>query len=613
MNMTKLAQMMIVLMLSGTAMSGAQNVSGTVTCGGRGIEGVAVSDGHQIVLTDADGHYSMHSDKKKGYVFYTLPRGYDPMVADGFDPQFWAALETADSVVNEVHDFALRRVDNDRHIVMLGSDVHLARQNGDRSMFESGLIASLCDEVQRADGIPVYSVLLGDLTWDEFWFQNHYDLSAFKSDMRLLGYPVPLWPVIGNHDHDPSVPAGDNTDEKASKPWRAIMCPTYYSFNLGKVHYVVLDDIFYMNEPSPEGDYPEGIVGRCNYVPIITEEQLMWLEKDLALVDKSCPVVVCMHIPAWSVTSDFDYKIRMYDIDILGEMFSDFADVHLMSGHTHIYNTTRPKEYPNIIEHNLGASSGTLWYTGALTGHHICQDGSPAGLLRWSANGDDVRWQYKPIHEGERQMRLYDMNTVSDFYRTDSTMRAILQEDRTRVNFGRSASNKVMANVFAYDTEWQVDICEGDSLLECRRVYTEDPFHSLAYDVAQYNATGEYLTAYTTMSTAHMFEAQAVTPDRPITVRAIDSFGNIYLMSINRPHNYNLDMEQQERTLVVGDVNMDDEVNIADVNLLIDLVMGGHHPSCPHVVLDCNGDNEVNQTDIDTIITIISKRAGVWQ
>ena len=595
----------LALVLIGTTLCAAQNVSGTVTCGGVGIEGVAVSDGHQIVLTDADGHYSMNSDKQKGYVFYTLPSGYDPELADGFDPKFWATLETEDSTIHEVHDFALRRRDNDRHIVMLGSDIHLARRNNDRAMFESGMVASLRDEVTRADGIPVYSVLLGDLTWDEFWFQNGYGLPEFKADMRLLGYPVPLWPVIGNHDHDPSVPAGDNTDEEASATWRKIMGPTYYSFNLGKVHYIVLDDILYLNQSDPGEDYPEGIVGRCNYVPIITDEQLTWLEQDIAFVDKSSPIVLCMHIPAWSATSLNGYRIRMYDIDALGEMLSDFENVHIMSGHTHIYNTTWSKEYPNFVEHNLGASSGTLWFSGALTGHHICQDGSPAGFLRWSADGDDVRWQYKPIHEGESQMRLYDMNTVKDFYNTDSIMSNILKKYPTRVNYGKTVNNAVMVNVFNYDAKWKVDICEGDRLLVCTRIYTEDPFHTLAYDVPQYSATGTYWESFATCSTGHLFRAQAATPDLPITVRAIDSFGNIYLKSINRPHDFNLDMEEQEKTLTVGDVNMDGEVNIADIGALIDMIIENNHRSCPPVVSDCNGDNVLDLDDINTIITII--------
>ncbi|MBS7393687.1 MAG: metallophosphoesterase, partial [Muribaculaceae bacterium] len=36
----------------------AQNVTGTVTCGGAGVSGVAVSDGINVVTTDKQGRYA---------------------------------------------------------------------------------------------------------------------------------------------------------------------------------------------------------------------------------------------------------------------------------------------------------------------------------------------------------------------------------------------------------------------------------------------------------------------------------------------------------------------------------------------------------------------------
>ena len=596
------------LVLAGATASAAHNVSGRITCGGQGVAGVAVSDGYEVVLTDVGGYYEMTSGKHNGYVFYTLPRGYEPELSDGFAPQFWAALDTSDTAVSEVHDFTLSRVDNDRHIVLFGADTHLARRYSDRALFKKGFIATLGEEVERAGDTPVYSVVLGDLTWDVFWYQNDYDLTDFVGDMRHFDYPVPLWPVIGNHDHDPAALPWNNTDWESAGLWRTTMGPNYYSFNLGKVHYVVLDDIVYKNEPRPGEDYAEGVMGSRNYLASITAEQLSWLDKDLALVSNNTPVVICLHIPVWGVTSTFGYQTRLYNSTALCDKLTRFDDVYIMSGHTHTNYTACPPAYPNIIEHCIAASSGSLWLTGALTGHHICQDGSPAGFLRWTASGDDVSWQYKPLHEGESQMRVYDMNTVSKFYRTNSTMRAILNEYPTRVDFADIDSNMVMVNVYAYDPAWRVEICEGDSLLECRRVYTEDPFHTLAYDVAQYSATGYYSTSYTTTLSTHLFEARAATSTRPVIVRVIDSFGNIYLKSIQRPHGYNLSMERQERDLLAGDVNMDDEVNIADVNLLIDAMIGNNSSSCPQVLLDCNGDNELNLADINTIVSLILSR-----
>ena len=139
----------LALVLLGTMVCAAHNVSGTITCDGKGIAGVAVSDGYEVVLTDAYGFYSMSSSKLNGYVFYTLPSGYEPMLADGFNPQFWAPLDSRDITEYEIHDFTLRRVNNDKHQVIFAADTHLARRSSDRAYFKKGLIASLNEEVER--------------------------------------------------------------------------------------------------------------------------------------------------------------------------------------------------------------------------------------------------------------------------------------------------------------------------------------------------------------------------------------------------------------------------------------------------------------------------------
>ena len=591
----------MLLVLLGTAVCAAHNVSGTITCDGQGVAGVAVSDGYEVVVTDANGYYAMSSSKLNGYVFYTLPGGYEPLVADGFNPQFWAPLESSDITVDETHDFTLRRVDNDRHTVIIGADTHLARRNSDRAYIKKGLIASLNSEVERANGTPIYSILLGDLTWDVFWTQNNYNLRDFMDDMKHFNYPMVLWPVIGNHDHDPSVPAGENTDTEASGPWRDIVCPTYYSFNLGKVHYVVLDDIYYLNIAYDGETYSEGVAGSRNYKGTITTEQIQWLRKDLALVDYSTPVVVCLHIPAWSINSNFSFSPRLDNTYTLCSILNKYDQVHIVSGHNHGNYTACPTGFPHIVEHNIAATCGSLWQSAILTGHHICHDGSPAGYMRWNISDDNLQWCFKPIHEGEAQMRLYDMNTVKEYYRTNTTMRGILHDYPSRVNYGDIDDNVVMVNVYSYAPDWKVSICEGENVLPCEHVCTEDPFHTLAYDAACYSMYGYYSTYYISSMSTHMFKAQAATDTLPIVVRVVDSFGNIYLQSISRPHSYSLNMEKREETLIPGDVNTDGEVNIADVNIVISLLFGMHLPY-PIILTDCNADGEVNIADVNKII-----------
>ena len=52
---------------------------------------------------------------------------------------------------------------------------------------------------------------------------------------------------------------------------------------------------------------------------------------------------------------------------------------------------------------------------------------------------------------------------------------------------------------------------------------------------------------------------------------------------------------------VNGDVNDDGEVNIADVNALIDLILSGGTTT----LADVNGDGEVNIADVNAVIDII--------
>ena len=86
----------------------------------------------------------------------------------------------------------------------------------------------------------------------------------------------------------------------------------------------------------------------------------------------------------------------------------------------------------------------------------------------------------------------------------------------------------------------------------------------------------------------------------------VDSFGNIQLRSIDRPHKYGISMENDEKDLIAGDVNRDNEVNIADVNMIIDILLGSGRPSCI-AITDCNADGEINVADVNKIIDYILK------
>lgn len=529
--------LLCIFCIYGLAVVYAQNITGHITANGKGVKGVAVSDGVEVVLTDKQGRYEIQSDKKNGYVFYSLPRGYEPAYSRGFMPRFWAPLQSRDIARDEVHDFELLKASSDRHVMLFGADVHLANRNDDLNQFKSFLKA-LKIEKERAGKRPVHTMFLGDISWDAFWTPRQFGLPELVDYLDQEDYSAPLWPVMGNHDHDPSIPEGEATDFLSAAEWRSVMGPNYYSFNLGRIHYVVLDDIVYKNEDKGE-KYKKGIVGSRNYKGRITAEQFEWLEKDLAMVkDKNAPLIIGLHIPVWRLnyaTLAVTPGLAQGDSEKLGDLLRDFKEVHIVTGHVHVNYTARPQAYPNITEHNIAAVCATWWRTGFYSGAHIGKDGSPGGYSRWEVDGKRIKYAYCSFDKGDaEQMRIYDMNAVSERYRNEKFFTDLLKNNPRRSNFAEVPKNTVMVNVFAYDTDWIVEILEDGKPIPYERVVREDPMQVLTLDYAKFKKDGKPASGDGN-KTHHLFLAQAKTGTLPITVRVTDSFGRRYEQRMERP------------------------------------------------------------------------------
>ena len=523
----------------------AQNITGRITANGKGVRNVVVSDGDEVALTNAEGRYELQSQKRNGYVFYSLPRGYQPTYKNGFQPRFWSALKNADANVSEVHDFELlrQRSSSDRYVMLFGADVHLARKNNDLKQFE-GFLAALEREQKLAGKRTLHSIFLGDISWDAYWTSQKFGLPQLVDFLQKSNYPLPLWTVMGNHDHDPSIPEGRETDFLTSGEWRKVMGPNYYSFNLGRLHYVVLDDIVYLNEDKG-GKYKKGIVGSRNYTATITDEQFKWLEKDLAMVkDKSAPLIIAVHIPVWRLNeTELTVKGALTDggAERLAELLRDFKEVHIVSGHVHVNYTAHPTDYPNITEHNIAAVCATWWRSGNLSGEHINKDGSPGGYSRWEVDGKRVKFSYCSFDKGDaEQVRIYDMNKVSERYSIDPFFKGLLESEPNRTDFSKVPANTVMFNVYAYDKDWKIEVLEGGKPISFERVTEEDPFHTIAFSYAKFQRDGKFGDSGSGRKTYHMFKAQAKTADQPITVIVKDNFGRKYKHTIQRPHPYEI-------------------------------------------------------------------------
>ncbi len=505
-------------------------VKGTVQCNGVGVPGVVVSDGVLVTTTDARGIYYLPSSKTKGFVFISVPGGYEVATVNTILPVFYQAFKAEPSVV-ETMNFTLTKADNDKHVVLAIGDMHLANRNNDISQFQKGFLPDAGETISRYRqlGYKVYGLTLGDMTWDSYWYTNQYSFAQYLSVMKNIN--IPVFHTMGNHDNNPYVAA----DWAAEADFRASLGPTYYSFNLGKVHYIVLDNVEYVNNGGAEGK-----VGERNYNKVIAADQIAWLKKDLATItDKNTPVILAMHIhmnsnPSASETA----SLNLTNAADLIDCFSGFSNVNVLTGHTHICYAYENSS--SLMEHNSGAVCATWWWTGknGYAGNQVCKDGAPGGYAIWKFNNTDYQWLYKAIgYDESYQFRAYDLNqvhiTAVDYApaATDALLYSYAGAYATK-----NTGNEILVNVWGYDKRWKVELFEnGTTPLAVTRVKEKDPLHIISYEALRLNAGATPTADFCTTASAHLFKARASGAASPVLIKVTDRFGNVYTEMMTRP------------------------------------------------------------------------------
>ena len=536
-------------------------IYGTVECNGLPMEGVAVSDGVNIVKTNKKGVYNLVSEKRNGNVFITIPSGYEATVAAGdVQPQYWAAL-TSDVEIAERHDFELTKVDNSKHVMLAITDIHLSHQLDDIAQFKNNVLPTIRAEVEKykSQGIPVYTMCMGDSSFDLFWYDFRFDIHNFRNTIKQVGYPTPIFHTMGNHDNDGATIPNESTDFNATKPYREAFGPTYYSFNIGDVHYIMLDNIRYRNEKLKKMKKGKYIVGSRNYDHVVVEDQLEWLRKDLAMIeDKNTPIVVGMHAPVFRMASEHNSKdLYSYFTDSEGNRtlppalyfastFTEFKQVHFFTGHSHKLITTHCKEatdYPqiaNIIDHNVGAICGAWWFTAAHGGPHLAPDGAPAGFKVFPVDGKNIEWYYTSADCGaEKQFRAFDLNCVRDYYKSNGEMRVLLGNNPERTDFAKVEDNRVAIHVWDWAPDWKVSVTENGKPLKVVHEPMENPQYTVAYCVPKSIWRRDLRkNAFAKDKTPHMFHVVASAPDTTLEITVTDSFGKTYTETMIRPKEF---------------------------------------------------------------------------
>lgn len=515
-------------------------VYGIVSSSEGGVANVVVSDGAEVAVTDKDGIYQLRSAKKWGYVFISVPSGYE-VPSEGVLPRFHYNLKGAPSVVERV-DFKLTRISGqDTYKVFMLGDMHLANRTDDSRQF-SEFTADLTDYMSRHAGVRMYGITLGDMTWDLYWYSRNFYFPEYLRAVNTQLKGLQIFHTMGNHDNDFKT----TSDFDAAVKYVDQIAPTYYSFNIGRVHYVIMDDI-------DCSDY-DGTDSR-NYAKKLSQEQLDWLAKDLAHVDKATPLVVMMHAQVFYPTTtgfkiDHDTANTQALFDIL-----DGYKVHFVTGHTHkIFNVTPQDNITQgreFYEHNSGAICASWWWSGNLTrGVHIGTDGTPGGYAVWDVSGTDLKWFYKSTGWPEDyQFRSYDLNNVSfsmdDVPLMPSDVPASVRNAYNKyVNaYPANSNNEVLINIWNWNSNWTLSVKdEKGSTLTPTAVWAYDPLHIAALSVKRFNQANLKSTpSFVTDHFSHFFKVKAPDADTDLVITVKDEFGNTWTENMQRPKEFSTD------------------------------------------------------------------------
>ncbi len=359
--------------------------------GEQGVAGVLVTNGRDVVRTDADGRYeiAVRSDMDLTLV---QPSGWRVPTDRRLVPQFaythkpggtgyemrYGGLPDTGPAPAEVNFPIIRSgaADADFSCAVVGDSQTYSNQ--EVSWLRDGVVT---DMLAAGLGAGDCALWVGDVVGDDLGL-----LDRVLEVGAMAG--APQWLVHGNHDFDFDA----RTDADSADSWRRIYGPNYYAFEMGEVLFVALDNVVYPCGPEDaaaghafcaEGE-------RATYNGRVTETQLEWLE---ALVEETPPdrlIVLAHHIPFVSFVDAGSDKHQTDNLDRIHAMLEGRQALSL-SGHTHTIENHAPGQIfdgwsentgtgPLPFRHIVAGAASGAWYQGDFN-----VDGNPMALQRMGA------------------------------------------------------------------------------------------------------------------------------------------------------------------------------------------------------------------------------------
>ncbi len=507
------------------------NGNGQRDPGEHGIAGVPVSNGREVVATDEDGSYRL-AVQPETTLFISKPAGYGVPLDENKLPRFYylhypegtppdlelrfPGIEPTGALPESV-DFPLYTVVPSEQFQVIWFADPQPQTAAEVGYIRDDVVAELVGS-DAAFGITV-----GDIMFD--------DLALIPRYNRIIAQiGIPWYNVPGNHELNFLSP----NDRYSLETFRRYYGPTYYSFDYGDVHFIVLDTVHYLGRDAHrDRPHPRG---QGAYEGRIDEAQLAWLENDLALVPQEKAVVFAMHIPLISHGAGDNPRRQVLNRDVILRLIADRKHAMAVAGHLHTtehhyfdaeagFRGSQPFHL-----HVLSTVSGS-WWSGPMDDRGIPtthqRDGTPNGYHVMHVNGNRLTLRYKAAGKpADYQMRI-TLDTA--FHQSsknglrDYRMGQLLGG---RVDAEQLSSTFVVVNLFDGGSRSTVEYRIGDRAFEpMARAFRTDPFVEELF-LRNAESKKSWVSA---QPSSHVWTARLPADLQPgahtIVVRAVDEYG----------------------------------------------------------------------------------------
>lgn len=345
----------------------------------RGIPGVLVSNGRDVVRTDSSGRWLLSADPGD-HVFVIKPSQFTPSAREFGLPRFShrIPLDSAGHRHPSI-DFGLRRVEEaSRFDVLLVADTQPANAT------ELGYVRQSLLAATR-DNNPAFVIHHGDVMGD--------DLGLMRDYLGVLGETGATWHHCpGNHDLDWESPG----NSQAFETWKRYLGPTHYAFQHGAATFIILNNVEYSGRHGIE------YAGR-RYRGVIGADQLAFVRNVLAHVPRDQLVVLSMHIPLVSFDNPESPSDTTADREALLALLAGRPHAVSFSGHSHTtehhYLDTGSGGREPHHHHVLTAMCGSWWggpKSASGLPSAVSRDGSPRGYHVLSIDGHRYSTRFCP-------------------------------------------------------------------------------------------------------------------------------------------------------------------------------------------------------------------------